>query len=131
MGKLSLNDAITEVINQYVSTINAGDYEGLISLWNDDAVHMPPNTPALIGKEQLRPFFKSLFADFQIEFTHNLEEVRTFTNDWGFACGTVTYIFTPKKEGEIMKGSFKFLTILENQDDDSWKIARNSFNLNQ
>jgi ketosteroid isomerase-like protein len=61
--------------------------------------------------------------------TINCEEVRE-VSDWGFSHGTYTFELTPKEEGEIIRGSGTFLTVLEKQDDGSWKIARDIFNYN-
>ncbi|MGB6866817.1 MAG: nuclear transport factor 2 family protein, partial [Candidatus Aminicenantaceae bacterium] len=43
-----------EMLNQYAIACNTGDFELWISLWADDGVQMPPDTPARIGIEQIR-----------------------------------------------------------------------------
>lgn len=125
----SLKDAIDEVWNTYASALNAGDMDRWISLWIEDGIQMPPDAPRNIGKEKIRAFLDNLVNLFQWKMAINCDEVRE-TDDWGFARGTYTVELTPKEEGEIMKGSGKFLTILEKQDDGSWKIARDIFNYN-
>jgi uncharacterized protein (TIGR02246 family) len=125
----SLKDAINEIFDQYASTLGAGDIDSWISLWIDDGIQMPPDVPSNIGKEKIREYNRKTLDLFQFKMTVNTEEVRE-TSDWGFARGTYTFELTPKGEGEIIKGSGKFLTVLEKQDDGSWKIARDIFNFN-
>ena len=45
---------INEIYNQYSSSYNAEDIDQWISLWTDDGVQMPPDSPWVIGKEQIR-----------------------------------------------------------------------------
>ena len=44
-------EAIKAVLNQYEVTLNNGDFNSWISLWTDNGVQLPPNTPLRIGKE--------------------------------------------------------------------------------
>jgi ketosteroid isomerase-like protein len=62
--------------------------------------------------------------------TIKIEEVRV-AGDWAFSRGTYAFTVIPKAEGEIEKGDGKYLSILEKQDDGSWKLARDCFNLNE
>ena len=59
----------------YSATVNAGDVDGWIALWDDDGVQMPPNAPAVHGKPAIREAATGMFqaADFE-EFTINNEE---------------------------------------------------------
>ncbi|MFX0182295.1 MAG: YybH family protein [Candidatus Hodarchaeota archaeon] len=125
----SLKDAIEEVWKTYASTLGAGDMDGWISLWIDDGIQMPPDVPRNIGKEKIREYNQKTLDQFQFKISINNEEVRE-TNDWGFARGLYSFELIPKGEGETIKGSGKFLTVLEKQDDGSWKIARDIFNFN-
>jgi len=125
----SLKDAINEVWNTYASAITDGDMDRWITLWIDDGIQMPPDAPANVGKEKIQTFLQELMNLFQWKMTINNEEIRE-AGDWGFARGTYTVELTPKEEGKTLKGSGKFLTILERQDDGSWKIARDCFNYN-
>lgn len=121
--------AINDLLNQYALAINAGDMNLWISLWADDGIQMPPDNPAVIGKEKIRARMQSSFNLYNWKMTIDGEEVRV-AGDWAFTRGTYTYTLTPKEEGETIKGTGKYLTILEKQDDGSWKLARDCFNNN-
>lgn len=121
--------AINKIWNQYTVGCNTGDLDLWISLWTDNGIQMPPDTPARIGKEQIREKMKPLFDQFIIKIAITCEEVRV-TGDLAFSRGTYTISTTPKAGGETTKLSGKYLTIFERQADGSWKIARDCFNYN-
>lgn len=121
--------AIKEKLNQFAVTVNAGDFDGWISLWADNGIQMPPDTPARIGKEQIRAGMKPAFDQFILKMSITNEELRV-SGDLGFARGTYTEFMTPKAGGETIEYDGKYLTILERQADGSWKVARDCFNSN-
>ncbi len=45
--------AINDIWTEYSSSLNAGDIDRWLSLWTDNGVQMPPNEPAVIGKNQI------------------------------------------------------------------------------
>ncbi len=121
--------AIKDLVNQYGATINAGDLDLWISLWADHAIQMAPDAPAVIGKEKIRARRQSLFDLYDWKMTVDTEEVRV-AGDWAFARGTYTYTKAPKEEGATTKGTGKWLSIFEKQDDGSWKMTRDCYNSN-
>jgi len=94
---------------------------------------MPPNTPAVFGKERIRATVQNFFDQvvngyYTIKFTVKTEEIRV-TGDWAFAHGTYTFS-SFKTEGEEIKHTGKYLSILERQADGSWKLARDCYSHN-
>jgi uncharacterized protein (TIGR02246 family) len=123
--------AIEDVLNQYAVTANAGDFEGWLSLHADDVVKMPPDAPAIFGKEDLRANFKPFFDDFNTSCVLYPEEAQV-DGDMGLARGTYSISATPKAGGEtidIMTDG-KYLTICKRQADGSWKISHDCYNSN-
>ena len=53
--------AVKEMLKQYAKVCNTGDLNHWISLWADNGVQMPPDTPTRIGKEQIREGMKPMF----------------------------------------------------------------------
>ena len=121
--------AIKDLMNQYGAAINAGDLDLWISLWADNGIQMPPNAPTVIGKEQIRAKYESIFPVFIFNMVVITKEVRT-AGDLAFARGTYTLSLTPREEGEIINIDGKYLSILERQADGSWKFSRDCFNNN-
>jgi uncharacterized protein (TIGR02246 family) len=119
--------AINELVDNYVANINSGDLEQWMSLWAGGGVDMPPNTPAVVGKENIRAKMQPVFDQFQQEMTNKTEEVKV-DGDLAFARGNYAYRLIPKEGGETIEGNGKWLSILVRQDDGSWKFARDIYN---
>lgn len=90
---------------------------------------MPPNSPPVVGKEQIRARNKAVLDQFSFDMGITNEEVRV-AGDWAYARGTYTATLTPKQGGEAVFIDGKYMTILERQADGSWKIHRDIFNSN-
>lgn len=121
--------AIKEIMKQYAVTINAGDFVSWISLWTDNGIQMAPDTPARVGKKQIRAGMKPAFDQYIIKMVITNKELRA-SGDLGFARGNFTESLVPKKGGDREEYDGKYLTILERQTDGSWKITRDCFNSN-
>ena len=119
--------AVLDVWVTYSATVNAGDVDGWIALWDDNGVRMPPNAPAAHGKPAIRETVSGVFlsVDFE-EFTINNEEVQVF-GDFGFARGSYSFV-NAMVEGDPVPFGGKYLTIFRRQPDGSWKIYRDCFN---
>lgn len=122
--------AILDIWSKYATAINNADIDSWISLWIDDGVQMPPDRPAIKGKEQIKANVQSTLDQFIFKMEIFNEEVKV-ADDWAFARGTYTYSLTPKEGAEPYENTGKYLTILERQADGSWKIARDCFNNNE
>jgi len=124
--------AIKEIFNQYCLAVNTGDFDLWISLWTDDAVQMPPDTPARVGKEQIREAMKPGFDQMNLDITiHSIDDVKVY-GDLGLTRCTYTLKMTPKAGGEtiIAKPDAKDLCLYERQSDGSWKIIYDCNNSN-
>ena len=124
--------AIKEILNQYEVTLNAGDLDGWISLWADDGIRMAPDTPARIGKTQIREAVKPGFDEmnFDISIT-SIDDAKVY-GDLGITYCNYTLAVTPKAGGETIHvmPDGKALTVSERQSDGSWKIVYDCFNSN-
>lgn len=121
--------AINELWNQYASAVTTGDLDLWISLWADNGIQMAPEAPAVIGKEQIRAKYESIFPQFSFKMAIKNQET-SVAGDWAYARGTYTLSMTPKAGGETVYIDGKFLTILKRQVDGFWKIFRDCFNSN-
>lgn len=123
--------AIKEMLNQYSLACNTGDFDLWISLWTDDGVQMPPDTPARIGKEQIREGMKPAFDQMNLDIAITIEEAKVY-GDLGLTRCTYTLKMTPKAGDETINAmpDGKALTLYERQSDGSWKIVYDCFNSN-
>ncbi len=121
---------VYDIWDQYTSYAESADVDAWISLWTDDAVQMPPDRQAVVGKEAIRAGFafgSTLFL--RKDFVITTAEVRR-AGDLAFARGTYTLTLTPKAGGSDISVDGKFMTIFEKQQGGSWKIHRDIFNSN-
>ena len=125
-------EAVREVLNQYEVAVNTGDFDLWISLWADDGVQMPFDTPARIGLDQIReamkPEFDQMTPDINIT---SIEDTKVY-GDLGLTRCNYTLDMTPKAGGETIHAmrDGKALTLYERQSDGSWKIVYDCFNSN-
>jgi uncharacterized protein (TIGR02246 family) len=113
----------------YDSSINNGNLDLWISLWTDDGISMPPNTPAVIGKKQIKAGIQSEFELYYTKIACSIEEIRV-ARDWAFVRGTYKQSITPKVGSKTIKMNGKYISVYERQVDGSWKLARDCFNYN-
>jgi uncharacterized protein (TIGR02246 family) len=111
--------AIDGIIAEFVDLFNARDLTKLASLYADDAVWMPPNSPMINGRGAIEAAFKERFKG---------PGVLKFTGTTSAMSGTLafvaaTYTVTVPVEGAA-PASFtaKSLTVFKRVGND-WKIA--------
>ncbi len=123
--------AVKDMLNQYAKGCNTGDFDFWMSLWADDGVQMPPDAPAVVGKEQIRENMKPVFDQFNLKAEIDIVEGKVY-GDRGLTRCTYTLDITPKAGGETIHSlpDGKALTLYERQSDGSWKIVYDCFNSN-
>jgi steroid delta-isomerase len=58
-----MSDAIRTTLDLYVARFNAGDFDGLVALFTEDATQEDPvGSPANVGHEAIRTFFGTIEA---------------------------------------------------------------------
>ncbi len=119
--------ALGNVAEQYSAACGTGDAVALTALFTDDAVWMPPNQPAKVGKEVIEEQYRALFDQLTCELELNQEEIAV-AGDWAFDRTTYTVTLSPKTEGEPVKDRGKYINIYRRQPDGSWKIATHIWN---
>jgi len=92
-------------------------------------VQLPPDEPAIVGKERIRQRMRAALDRFKFDMAISNEEAGT-AGDLAFARGTYKATLTPKQGGKQIPIDGKFMTILVRQPDGSWKIHRDIFNSN-
>ncbi len=120
-------EAFRALIRQLDAEFNAGNLDGVMALYADDAVQMPPNNPIIIGKDSLRSGFEEFFAANTIELSGTVEDIGV-SGDWAFLRLSYTQSITPKDGGDTTPEVGKWVLILERQADDSWRITTDIWN---
>ena len=104
------------------------DSTGYYSFLLDDAVFLPPNEPALNGKEAIRKMVDGMFAmpGFAVKWQPTTAEASS-SGDLGYAIGTYE-LTVNDAAGKPMTERGKYLNIWKKQSDGKWKVAAEAFN---
>ncbi len=121
---------IKEALKQYEVAVNSGDFEGWISLWDEDGVQMPPNAPPLHGKVEIVAGNKPWFDDLHVDLTVTSVDEVWASGDLGVTRCTYSASEHPKADEKSVTFSpdNKALTVWKRQADGSWKILYDCFN---
>ena len=120
-------EAIKRVNVDLINALNAGDAAAAVALVMDDAVDLPPNRPAVIGREAIRSFVQSDFDLFTMNFAEEVVEVEV-AGDLAVIWTNYTVTLTFKNDGAQVTNNGKWLKVLKRQPDGSWKFSRNIWN---
>lgn len=110
--------AVRTVAESWDPLMNAGDLDGLVSLFTDDAIRLNEGEPATIGEEAIRTGFAATLDGASIDASNPVEEIQVSGN-WAFARGTYLDRST-NAGGETVEEAGKWLSIFRNTPD-GWK----------
>ncbi len=118
--------AIMTLYEQYCVGINTNNLDLFMEVWSEGAIRMGQDTPAVIGKDQVRAYFQSLFDAFNTRVVIYGETEVLVSDDMASGWGTATLEMTPRDGGSTTLLYAKWLDVLQRQADGSWKIHRDS-----
>jgi len=116
--------AIEAQTKNYIEAVQAGDWAGAVSFYTEDAVLMPPNSPAIEGRANIQVFFE--FFPPLSNFSMKIVEIEG-RGDMAYVRGTYTMTLTPEG-GEAITDSGKYIEIRKKQLDGSWLLTHDIFN---
>ncbi len=122
--------AIRQLQEEAIRTFNASDIPGLLALYAEDAVRMPPNQPAARGKQAIEEQYRELFNRFSCQLAAAPEEI-VVTGDWAFVRGSYSLRLTPKAGGEPVPDEGKYLDIYQKQPNEVWRLDSRMWNSNK
>jgi uncharacterized protein (TIGR02246 family) len=108
----------------FLKAYRASDWAALAAMYTEDAVLLPPNGPAVVGRDNIQRSFDSGGPAGSIEL--ETMEIEGFA-DLAYVRGTFRTTSAPE-EGEPVTVSGKFLEIRRRQADGSWLYTRDMFN---
>jgi uncharacterized protein (TIGR02246 family) len=124
--------AIQTLVQTWGAAVEAGDIAGILALYTDDIVQMPPDAPANRGKQAIEKFYGGGLELFSFAVTWPVEgtEEVVVADGWAFYISEYIERLTPKAGGEEFAVSGKIIEICQKQPDGSWKFAREIWNSN-
>ncbi|MDV9169338.1 SgcJ/EcaC family oxidoreductase [Streptomyces sp. W16] len=117
---------IVGVLKNYERSLNAGDVAGVVRLYTDDAVFLPPQAPTAVGIDAVRATYAGLFQTLRLDLTFEIAEVNVVSPDWAFLRSSSTGVATVLANGTQVPSSNHELFVLQ-RIHGRWKLARYSF----
>ena len=119
-------ETIAKLRNEWVTAFNSADIDAIAGIFAQDAVSMPPNEPALVGKEASLNWIKQGFstAGSKIGVTPRELEV---SSDWAIDRFDWTMDTIPLGGGQTTHDNGKCVWVWRS-DAGSWKVARSIWN---
>ncbi len=114
---------IRAVTDEFSEHFVAGNIAGLMSLYTEDAVLLPPNAPSVTGRAAIEEFFTNFPPVTQARLTPVTIEG---SGDMAYVHGTANLVMTGP-DGSTIEETLKFIEI-RRKVGDRWLIAYDMFN---
>ena len=121
--------AIRALVDEFDEAINAGDFEAMAQLYDEDAIRMPAEAPPQMGRDAIREWFRTERGQYDIEIDNVVRDAQVF-GDWGYSWGDASGTMTPRDGGEPRTIDSKWMAVTRRQADGSWKTYRDIYNSN-
>src|SRR5579884_1314167 len=127
-SEVQVRKAIAEGYRQWISAVQKKDVNAVAALYTEDAVMLPPNQPAVSGREAIRHFYEDFYRSpgtlLNEEFTTTSLELRG-----DMAIETADFsgdVQLPDKGKISFKG--KNLVVWQKQKNGAWMLFRDAWN---
>jgi uncharacterized protein (TIGR02246 family) len=125
-GQKTMRDdeqAVRDLVANWLSASKAGDTEKVLSLMADDVVFLVTGHPPMRGKAGFAAAQEGL-AEIEMDATSEIQEIKVL-GDWAYLWTDLTVVMTPKKGGAPIKRTGNTMSILKKQDG-AWVIFRDA-----
>jgi uncharacterized protein (TIGR02246 family) len=113
--------AIRTTDANWLAAATAHDLERVLPFWADDATILPPDKPAIVGKEAIRQYVSGAFATPGFSITWRTEKVEvSLSGDLAYSTGTDRVSVTAP-DGKSVTEESRGVVIWKKQPDGSWK----------
>jgi uncharacterized protein (TIGR02246 family) len=115
--------AIRATDTAFSSAVASGNAAGVAAIYLPDAHLLPPNAPAVQGRDAIQKFWGGLLGAYQVTIDVTSDEIEG-RGDLAYARGHYTLDGTPKAKGTPpLHDQGKFLEILRRRPDGGWHYA--------
>lgn len=106
----------------------AGDVDGFIALMAPDIIVLPPNGPAVSGRDAVRAWLEDFMEAFAVSFSSYMTDDVIVEGDLAVERFSGEWTVTPRVEGEPLTESLKGLHLYRRQPDGSWLMTHDIWN---
>lgn len=114
----------------FVAAANAGDIDGMISVYASDAALMAPNLPPQKGHDAIKAFWGGFLDAYTVRFEVASDTIEG-RGDLAYNQGHYRFTAVPKAKGVPgVADEGKFIEILKKQPDGNWKYVVDMYSSN-
>ena len=106
----------------------SGNISALVSMFEDDAVLMPPNDTTVYGKEEIQSWWEEYFTYFRVASSVETEREVTLDGDQAYVRSSFSITIVPKQQGARILDDIRSLTVWNRRPDGNWKITHQIWN---
>jgi uncharacterized protein (TIGR02246 family) len=130
VGNHQANDdetAVARTTAALLDAVNASDLAGVLAVWSDDGVLMPPHHPSVRGRVEIERYFRQLFERTRLTFSFTASQIHVSEN---VAFERVEYAASarPVQGGAEIQDVGKGLHVYRRQSSGSWRLAMDIWN---
>jgi ketosteroid isomerase-like protein len=118
--------ALMQASREWAATGATGDMDRILSYWSDDAIVLPPDQPAVVGKEAIRAFVRQSLDIPGFSITWEPEQA-TISGDLGYLIERNTVTFADST-GTVHTQHGKAVTIWRKNSAGEWKCVVDTWN---
>jgi ketosteroid isomerase-like protein len=113
---------------EWAAAAASGDLEAIVSYWADDAVVLPPDRPAVVGKQAIREFVAESLAlpGFSITWSA-AQAVVAASGDMGYTIGS-NRVTVPGADGSPVAITGKAVTVWRREPSGAWRCVLDIWN---
>ena len=128
-ASMQANDetAIRRVMSSYEGALNASDTAGVMPLYTEDGVFMPPNNQSAVGKAAVRTAYDAVFKAITLKVKFTIAELVVMSPEWAFVRTNSAGTNKINSTGAVSAEGNQELFIFNKGADGKWRIARYSF----
>ena len=123
-------EVIETVRETHVAALNARDAAAWAGVFTEDAVQMPPNAPANVGKANITSWAEGFLRAFRAEFSLSVTELQV-AGDRAFESGAYSIALTPDGDSRPIEDVGKYITVYQRLPAGAWAVARDIWNSDQ
>ena len=119
--------AIKAVQDREISGATTGSSDSLLAVVASDPEYMPPDEPAVHGRDAVRKWADGMFSQATLSGRYTSADV-SVSGDLAVVRYTGELTVTPKAGGSAVTEHIKGIHVMKRQPDGTWKIAQDVWN---
>jgi uncharacterized protein (TIGR02246 family) len=119
--------AVARTTATLLSAVNASDVAGVLAVWSDDGVLMPPHHPSVRGRSAIERYFRRLFERTRFTFSFTSSQIHV-SGDTAFERVEYAASSRPARGGSEVRDVGKGLHVYRREPNGAWKLAMDIWN---